>query len=211
MADVTQLVQRIRDEVAGSRQKLQQLQTRKVEEHHARQQRAERLEQLFDELRGVWRPRLEALARELGDRAEATPTITPGRRQVEMWVKSPLASIRLRFAASANSEITNLSVTYDLDVLPLLMEFERHSEITFPLDQVDAEKLAAWFDDRIVGFVRTYLALYENEYYLKDQMVDDPVAGVRLPKFAAAATRERGGKSYYFISEESAAEFDRKA
>jgi len=158
----------------------------------------------------VWRPRLEALAKEFGDRVQATPTVTPGRRQGMLQFKSPLASIRLQFSAAADSDVTKLVLAYDLDILPILMQFERHAEISFPLDQVDPEAIAKWLDDRIVEFVKTYLSLHENEYYLKDHMVEDPVAHVRFPKFAAGATRERGGKTYYFISEETAAEFEKQ-
>lgn len=211
MSDVAELVGRIRTELQSGRERLSQIQSRNVEEHHAKLQRAEQLEREFDKLREVWRPRLEALAKELGnDRVDVTPKISPGHRQAEMFVKSPLAKIRLRFTAHTNSDITALTTSYDLDVLPLLMDFERHAEITFPLDGVDPVKLAAWLDDRIVRFVKDYLSMYENEYYLKDHMVQDPVAQVRLPKFAAGATRERDGKTYYFISEETAADFDRQ-
>jgi hypothetical protein len=35
----------------------------------------------------------------------------------------------------------------------------------------------------------------ENQYYLKDQMVEDPVAKVKFPKLAAGATLEVKAKS----------------
>jgi YHS domain-containing protein len=41
-------------------------------------------------------------------------------------------------------------------------------------------------------------------------MVEDPIAGIRIPKLAAAATVERGGKTYYFIGEETRREFEAK-
>jgi YHS domain-containing protein len=39
-------------------------------------------------------------------------------------------------------------------------------------------------------------------------MVEDPVAGVRFPRYAAAAILEWGGKKYYFIGEETRREFE---
>ena len=65
------------------------------------------------------------------------------------------------------------------------------------------KKLHKWIDDRLVQFVQTYLSLHENQYYLKEHMVEDPVAHVRFPKFAAGATLESGGKTHYFIGEET--------
>ena len=59
-------------------------------------------------------------------------------------------------------------------------------------------------------FAQTFLSLGSNEYYLKDHMVEDPVAHVRFPKFVAGATVERGGKTYYFISDETRREFEQQ-
>ena len=41
---------------------------------------------------------------------------------------------------------------------------------------IDETALGNWLDDRIVGFVQTYLSMHENQYYLKEHMVEDPVA-----------------------------------
>ena len=61
-----------------------------------------------------------------------------------------------------------------------------------------------------MSFVKTYLTLHENESYLKDEMVEDPLAHVRFPKFAAGATLERGGKTYYFVGEETRRDFEKQ-
>jgi len=39
-------------------------------------------------------------------------------------------------------------------------------------------------------------------------MVEDPVAHVRFPDFAAATTLERGGKTLYFIDNRTREEFE---
>jgi YHS domain-containing protein len=38
-------------------------------------------------------------------------------------------------------------------------------------------------------------------------MVEDPVAKVQFPKYAAGATLERDGKTYYFLNESTCREF----
>ena len=40
--------------------------------------------------------------------------------------------------------------------------------------------------------------------------VEDPVAKVKFPKFAAGATLEQGGQTYYFIDESTKAQFGKK-
>jgi YHS domain-containing protein len=117
--------------------------------------------------------------------------------------QSNLAKIELKFAASTDEDVRKLFLTYDLDILPILMRFDSHAEKEFPLDQVDLAATAEWIDDRIVSFVQTYLALHQNQLYLKDVMVSDPIAGVRFPKFAAATTLVHKGTTHYFIGEET--------
>ena len=87
------------------------------------------------------------------------------------------------------------------------MRFTPHAEVEFPLDAVDKEAASRWIEDRIVEFVQTYFSLGENEMYLKDRMVEDPIAHVRFPKDAAATVLEWQGHKYYFIGEETRREF----
>ena len=94
--------------------------------------------------------------------------------------------------------------------MPILMNYERHAELSLPLESIDEEEIAKWVDDRLVQFVQTYLSLHENQYYLKEHMVEDPVAHVRFPKFAAGATWESGGKTHYFIGDETRREFQKQ-
>ena len=79
-----------------------------------------------------------------------------------------------------------------------------------PLDGVNSGRLAEWLDDRVLGFVHTYLAMHENQYYLQNQMVQDPIAHVKFPKFAAAAKLEQNGKTIYFIDELTLREFQKR-
>jgi YHS domain-containing protein len=210
MADVSNLIHRIDAEFTAMEKKVQQLQKQSVQAYQDREQRFEQFVKLLDELRGTWQPRLEALAKRFGERVKVTPSVVPARREAVFAFQSPLARIRLRFSASTNEEVTKAIFSYDLEILPILMQFESHAECEFPLDAVDQEALGRWFDDRIVAFVRTYLSLHENEYYLKDHMVEDPVARVRFPKYAAGATLEWKGQTYYFVGSETLREFQKK-
>jgi YHS domain-containing protein len=211
MTEVSSLLGRIQQEFAESQKKLKQFQEKQIVQHQEREQRLAKLEQIFNQLRNVWGPRLECLAQEFGDRVNIKPIVTPGLRCASMEFNSPLAQIVLQFSAGTDSDVTKLVLACDLDILPILMTFDKHTEIAFPLDQIDPVAVGQWLDDQIVGFVKTYLSLHENEYYLKGHMVDDPIAHVRFPKFAAGATRQQNGKTVYFISEETAQSFDKQS
>jgi YHS domain-containing protein len=198
---------RIDAEFAAANQRVEQIKTQRVQEFEGRQQRLEKFGQVLEGLREVWRPRLEALAQKFGERVDVHPHVEPGRRSASFAFQSDLARIDLRFAVAPDPDVRNLVFSYDLEIIPILMKFDSHDETEFPLDAVDKTALGKWFDDRIVSFVKTYLSLHENQYYLKAHMVEDPIAKVKFPKYAAGATLEVDGKTLYFIDDSTRQEF----
>jgi YHS domain-containing protein len=210
MPDINSLASRIDAEFSAVEQKVKKFQSQQVEQHKQREQRLEQLNKVFDELRDIWRPRLDLLVKKFGDRVQATPRIVPSTREATFEFQSRVARVRLKLSALTDRDIQKVTLSYDLDIIPVLMRFKNHDEIEFPLEAVDKEAAAKWIDDRIVDFVQTYFSMGESEIYLKDQMVEDPIAHVRFPKFAAATTLEWGGKKFYFIGEETRREFEKQ-
>jgi hypothetical protein len=207
MPDINSLASRIDAEFSAVEQKVKKFQAEHVEKHQQRQNRLEQLGKVFDQLRDIWKPRLELLVKKFGDRVQAKPRIVPSTREVTFDFQSRLARVALKFSAFTDQEIQKVILSYDLSIIPVLMRFNPHAEVEFPLNAVDKEAAAKWIDDRIVEFVQTYFSLGENDIYLKDYMVEDPIAHVRFPKFAAAATLEWQGEKHYFIGEETRQEF----
>ncbi len=207
MNDISNLAQQIDAEFAAVAEKTKKFQVVQVQEHKERQKRMEQLAQAFEELREIWRPRLEFLVNKFGDRIQATPRIVPSTREGTFEFKSNLAKVTLKLSAHTDRDVRKVILSYDLDIIPILMRFTPHAEIEFPLEQIDKEAVAKWIDERLVDFVRTYLSLGDNEWYLKDQMVEDPIAKVRFPKLAAGATLEWQGKTFYFLGEDTRREF----
>ena len=209
-SDVQALLGRIDEEFNRSRAKVEKLREDTVQDYQGRKDRLALFEQACDQLKGVWRPRLEALAQAFGDRVKLTPDIDAGRRQATYAFTSPLARITLTFTATTDSDVRNLVLEYSLSILPVLMSFPGKDRLEQPLGQIDPQAVGRWIDDRIVDFVKVYLSVHENEFYLKAHMVEDPVAHVRFPEFAAATTLERGGKTLYFIANQTREEFEAK-
>jgi YHS domain-containing protein len=210
MPGINDLSSRIDAEFSNVEQKIKKAQEQQVSAHKERQQRLERLTGVFEELQGIWRPRLDLLMNKFKGRVQATPRVTPSSREGTLQFESQLARVRLRLSAYTDRDIQKLILSYDLEIVPVLMRFKQHDEAEFPLDRIDKDAVAKWVDDRIVDFVQTYFAMGENEIYLKDQMVEDPIAHVRFPKVAAAATLERNGKTFYFIGEDTRREFEKQ-
>jgi YHS domain-containing protein len=210
MADVKDLIGRIDAEFSALGEKHKKAQAEQVHAYQERQQRLQQLGKVFDRLREIWGPRLEVLVKKFGDEVQVTPRFVPSTREAKFQFQSRLARIDLRLSATTDRDVTKVILSYDLEIIPVLLQYDAHSEVEFPLEAIDPEAVARWVDDRIVSFVKTYLSLHENESYLKDEMVEDPVAHVRFPKFAAGATLERKGKTYYFVGEETRRDFEKQ-
>jgi YHS domain-containing protein len=207
MPDIDSLAGRIDAEFLMAAEKLRKFRVEKVEEHKERQKRLEQLGEVFEELRNIWRPRLEVLGKKFGDRVKVTPKLVPSRREATFDFQSSLAQVQLKFSAYTDWDVRKVVLSYDLKILPVLMQFTPHAEVEFPLGAVDEGVVAKWIDDRIVEFVHTYLSLSDHESYVKEHMVQDPVARVKFPSFAAGATLEWNGQKYYFLAEETRREF----
>lgn len=208
MSNVNELLSRIDAEFEAAEGRIQKFKDEKAAEYHGRQERLELFAKACEQLQQVWRPRLEALAARFGKRVTVTPVVTPALRTATFRFQSELAKIELELSASTDLDVRKLVLSSDLSILPILMEFTPHARTEMPLDAIDPEVVARWTDDCIVGFVKTYVSLHENERYLRNFMVEDPIACVRFPKYAAAGTATVSGKTYYFMSEETMKEFE---
>jgi YHS domain-containing protein len=210
MSTVESLMTRLQSEIDASKGRMEKARTETVQKGKERDARLAQFAQVCERLRGIWKPRIEAFAAKFGEKVQVKPTVTPAQRDVRMTFVSDLASVNLRLTACTDVDVKNLVMDYQLDIIPILMDYEKSSKAEFPLDKVDDAAVGKWIDDRLVAFVRTYLSMHENEWYLKATMVDDPIAKVRFPKHAAAGSLERGGKTIYFVSPETMKTFEQQ-
>ena len=210
MSDVNDLVARIDKAVTTVKDKVKQEQQQLLAEFQERQKRLAEYEKVRARMVEVVKPRLEALAKRAGDRATVTPSVSESRRSARFEFRSPKAYITLTFSVAPDMEVKNAVVDYDLKVVPVLWRFKSHDEYSTPIAAPDLSGLGQWLDDRIVGFVEFYVHIHEGEFYDKAEYVEDPVARVKFPKFAAGATLDHGGQTHFFIDETTRAEFARQ-
>lgn len=210
MANVSSLTDRIDAEFAAATKKVGELQAQRTQQFQERQQRLESMEKTLDDLREVWRPRLEALAKRFADKVKVTPNVSAGSRVGAFQFQSELARIDLQFSVLSDEDARNVTFKYDLSILPIFMKFDSHDELQFPVAAIDRDKLGAWIDDRIISFVRTYLELHQNNYYLQEHLVEDPIAKIKFPKYAAGAKLDSKGKTIYFISEDTRRQYEKQ-
>jgi YHS domain-containing protein len=188
--------------------KLQAIKARKqLQENHVQQrmhefdQRHERFTVIADRImQSVIQPRMEKLHSYFPN-ARFVQSNDSGKHHCtccfEHTSQYP-ATAKLELAVSRDGQCETLLVLYNLDILPIFFQFQGNDQLAMPLEQWDEKKIADWTDQKIIDFVDTYLRLETVDQYQADNVVDDPVCGMRVNKAFAAAKMEYQGTTYYF-------------
>ncbi len=180
-------------------------------EYHERQQRFKRLYvPALAQLRLIWEPRRDALLARFKDIIHLQPVARDEFSKVTFLIDSPLARISLRFTFSHDPDVRYITLEYDLEIIPVLMKYDNHATLELQLENFDQQTAAQWLEDRMVSFVRTFVELNGNQYYLKDHMVEDPIARVRMPRSIVTETVDWDGHKYYFICADTRREFEKQ-
>jgi YHS domain-containing protein len=209
MASSDTLTSRLDAEFATTRERIRGMQAESIrisEESHTRFKIFTRLRERVNELTA---PRLQQLQDRFPD-AETTSVPSPHGDSVSLRLASDVATITVGFSLSHDGALGKALLDYTLDILPVFIQFDPHCGLEIPLDSLDydSDKIAQWLDDRIVGFVHTYMAIPFVTQYQGDSMVIDPVAHISFPKAFAQSGLEYGGKTYHFLSEQTRREFE---
>jgi YHS domain-containing protein len=208
MADINTFLKRLDEQVAQARTRVEQKQSDLQKAYEARSERYRTFLRVLQDLQGVARVRVEKLAEKC--KFDATPTENADGKSVLLMFQTPVARVRLRLSATHDDEVRNLVLGYDLEILPIFVKYNPHAELAIPLDKADRPTVENWLDDRLIEFAQTYVTIHFTDEYQKDHMVVDPVASVRFPKVFAQSTLEKGGKTYYFISDQTRREFEQR-
>jgi YHS domain-containing protein len=117
------------------------------------------------------------------------------------------AAVRLELGLTRDGEAKTVIVQYAMAMIPVLMQFKEHDQLCLPLDVLSEDQVAAWVDERIVGFVDTYLRLETAGPTQVENDAVDPVCGMHVNKNQAAASITHRGQVYYFCREECRVRF----
>ena len=110
------------------------------------------------------------------------------------------ATVKLGFSLLTGQDFGALDLHYSLSIFPIFMEFNGEDGRSFPLKTLNEEDVGGWVENKILEFLDTYLKLETHPTYQKENLVVDPVCGMKVPQ-AAAAKVEQEGKTFYFCSE----------
>ena len=116
---------------------------------------------------------------------------------------------RFDFTVSRDAQCETLIVVSSLEILPAFFPFEGRTRLALPLGRVNDDAVAAWVDERLVWFVRTYLRVEAADQYDTKDLTTDPVCGMRINRLYAAGRSEFDGQTYYFCLEDCLNKFVR--
>jgi YHS domain-containing protein len=209
MADLTDLERKIKERLSLSdeRERLQQnhLQARM----HEAEARHQRYTALADDLvQEVIRPRMEKLKTHF-DNARISQARCSRHTccvQFEHTARFP-ATATLEIGVTRDGEIRTLVLQSQLEILPIFFPLDGRDALTLSLDAVDKEKAAAWVEAKILYFVDSYLRLETSNQHQEQNIVIDPVCGMRVNKAFAPVQTTYLGHTYYFCVPECRARF----
>lgn len=147
----------------------------------------------------VVRPRLETLASYFVNASLAN--VEPGDR-CGCWFgyseRFPV-SVKIEFAIDHDREIEHVLVAYTCNINPSYLRYDSQDRLTMPLGALDDGQVSKWVEDRLLEFLEVYLRIDRGETDFEEDIVTDPVCGMRLKRSAAQAL-DRGGHRYFFCS-----------
>jgi YHS domain-containing protein len=214
MTDVKTLISRIDQELEAEvgRQKADWAERTRVARE--RGPRLARYDAVAKHVIELVKPRLDAFIERFKAVVKAQPGVREHTRAINLEFTATVAKVTLLFEVFPDADVSHVRLECTQEIIPVLVPYDRQSVLESPLDAVQDDAVVAWFDERVVAFVKAYLALVRQDadlqQHLKDQLVEDPVARIRFPKYLAASTLERGGRTYYFVDEDTRREFEKQ-
>jgi YHS domain-containing protein len=214
MTDINALINRIDREIAAEAGRQKSDWARLMPANRERGLRLQRYETEAQHIIELLKPRLDAFIGRFKAVVKVEPVVRQHTRAVNLTFAATVAKVTLRFEALPDQDVSHIRLECTQEIIPVVVRYDKHSVLEFPLGGVRDDALVRWFDDRIVAFVKAYVALVRQDEalreQLKDEFVEDPVAGIQFPKYLASSTLERDGRTYYFVDEETRREFEKQ-
>jgi YHS domain-containing protein len=215
MTDISALINRIDQEIAAEVGRQKAGWADLVKGNRERELRLQRYEAEAQHIIELLKPRLDAFIERFKPVVRAAPVVHQHTRAVNLSFAATVAHATLRFEVFPDRDVTHVRLENTQEIIPAVVRYDKQSVLEFPLGEVEDDVVVQWFDDRIIAFVNSYIALVRQDTalqeQLKDQFVEDPVAAIRFPKYLASSTLERDGRTYYFVDEETRREFEKLA
>lgn len=174
-----------------------------ADEMEERIHREAAFERLAEHLvRNVLRPRLEIVARHFeGSSLQHVRTLSGIFSTLTLpHTERVPATTTLTMGVSFDAAALSAALTYRLQIVPVLMEFEGRDDLPVVLERPDAAAVAEWIERKLEQFVETFLLLERDPRYRGMLRHTDLVCGMSVHGGSAARRSEYRHQVYYFCS-----------
>jgi YHS domain-containing protein len=214
MTDLDTLIRRIDQELAAEVKGQKTAWEEVARANRERGARLQRYDAVAKHVIELLKPRLDAFLERFKAVVKAEPMIREHTRAVNLTFASTVAKVTLRFEVFPDQDVNRVRLECTQEIVPVLVRYDKQSVLELPLDLVQDDAVVQWFDERIVAFVKAYVALVRQDAaikeQLKDQFVEDPVTKIRFPKYLASSTLDRDGRTFYFLDEDTRQQFEKQ-
>ncbi|HEX5104288.1 MAG TPA: YHS domain-containing protein [Pirellulaceae bacterium] len=114
---------------------------------------------------------------------------------------------KLEFDVEHDKSLQHLYVCSEICLMPVFWNFQPHDKLTLRLDEVDQQRVADWIEQRIFEFLDVYLLHDRGTDDLEEDIVSDPVCGMRLRRSEAREAAEYRGHAYFFCASDCREKF----
>jgi len=212
MNDIGTLLNRIDQEIVAEVGRQKENWARIAQANRSREMRLQNFEKEAQHIIELVKPRLNAFVERVKPVVKEDPVVRGHTHALNLTFVATVAKVSLRFELLPDADVNHVRLECTQEIIPVLVPYDKQSVLAFPLGGVQDDEVVQWLDDRIIAFVRAYLAVVRQDpilrEQLKEQLVEDPVAKILLPKYLASSTLERDGQTYYFVDEDTRREFE---
>jgi len=121
------------------------------------------------------------------------------RCQLRHSIRFP-ARAHISFRVSHNETIKSLTIQFEAHILPVFIRFDRSDVLDLSINEVDSEAVRQWVEQKVLGFLESYLEIETHTQYQRDNVALDPVCGMRVTRPKGIA-HEHEEQTYYFCAQ----------
>lgn len=110
------------------------------------------------------------------------------------------ARAHVSFRVTHNETIESLTIQYEAQILPVFIRFDRSDVLEQSMSDVDLDVVRKWAEQKLLGFLDSYLQIETHEQYQRENTALDPVCGMRVAK-PKGLPHIYEGQTYYFCAQ----------
>lgn len=117
------------------------------------------------------------------------------------------ASVTLQMRIEHDNDLGQVVVHRELCMVPRILKFDQHEKLSGSRVETDDEHVTIWTEQQLLKFLVTYLQTDRGLADFDDEVVLDPVCGMRIRRAEAVAFDDRVGRRLWFCSADCQRQF----